>query len=301
MSSPSSSLKPRVVIIERETELSALITRLGTRGQVAFYLERRGQSLDLIEQRDRAQRVAIEAVKAAIPGEWSFARVLRDDLDRFLFFPNDIVVAVGQDGLVANLAKYLDGQPVIGVTPDPEISEGVLSRHPVAGIDKLLIRAAARDADFERRTMVEARLGSGQNLIALNDLFIGHRSHQSARYELSFGGEVEFQSSSGIVVATGTGLSGWARSIMRATGTEVSFGAEADQAAFFAREPWPSRLSGDRLRSGMIEGNTRLTVTSRINDGGVIFADGIEQDFLGFDWGTRVEARVAEKRLMMVG
>ena len=30
---------------------------------------------------------------------------MRDDLNRFLFTANDIVVAVGQDGLVANLAK----------------------------------------------------------------------------------------------------------------------------------------------------------------------------------------------------
>ena len=30
----------------------------------------------------------------------------------------DIVVVVGQDGLVANTLKYLQGQPVIAVNPD---------------------------------------------------------------------------------------------------------------------------------------------------------------------------------------
>ena len=29
------------------------------------------------------------------------------------------MVVVGQDGLVANVAKYLDGQPVIGVDTAP--------------------------------------------------------------------------------------------------------------------------------------------------------------------------------------
>lgn len=294
-------MKPRVVIVERETELSALLARQGTRGQVRFFLESRGQSLTGVEDRHRLQRSAVDTVKALVPAEWSLAQVLREDLDRFLFFPNDIVVAVGQDGLVANLAKYLDGQPVVGVSPDPASSEGQLARHTVRGLDRLLVRVAAGDADVEHRTMVEARLDDGQHLCALNDLFIGHRSHQSARYDLTFAGETEFQSSSGVVVATGTGLTGWARSIMRATGVDYAFGPDAGTAAFFAREPWPSRTSGDRLRSGVIGEDGGLSVVSRINEGGVIFADGVEQDFLRFDWGTRVDLGLARRRLRMIG
>ena len=42
---------------------------------------------------------------------------MRGDLDRFLFEPDDLVVIVGQDGLVANVSKYLDGQPVVGINP----------------------------------------------------------------------------------------------------------------------------------------------------------------------------------------
>jgi len=59
-------------------------------------------------------------VLGAIPSDWRRARVDRADLDRFLFEPEDVVVAVGQDGLVANVAKYLTGQPVIGCNPDPK-------------------------------------------------------------------------------------------------------------------------------------------------------------------------------------
>ena len=294
------SLKPRLVIVARETELQALLARHGTRGQAAFFLQTRGQGIEVLDTRDQIQRKAIEAVKASMPAEWSLAQVMRDDLDRFLFFPNDVVVAVGQDGLVANLAKYLSGQPVIGVSPDPTLSEGVLIRHLPGALPRLLPRVAAQDMDLERRSMVEARLADGQTLIALNDLFIGHRSHQSARYDLHFGGETEFQSSSGVVVATGTGLSGWARSIMRGTGAGYDFAATDPMAAFFAREPWPSRTSGDRLRDGCIAPDAGLDITSRINEGGVIFADGIEQDFLHFDWGNRVDIRIAEKRLTLV-
>lgn len=295
-----STLRPRVVLVTRETELSALLVRHGTRGQVEFYLSSRGQDFAAVETRDQIQSKAITAAKEAIPADWSFAQVERQDLNRFLFFPNDIVVALGQDGLVANLAKYLEGQPVIGVTPSSEIGEGVLTPHGVAALPDLLKRTGAGDMDAQFRAMVEAQLAGGDRLLALNELFIGHRSHQSARYDLQFAGEAEFQSSSGMIISTGTGLTGWARSIMTATDTTYAFDASDPKAVFFAREPWPSRNSGATLRSGLIEADAPLQVVSRMGEGGVIFADGIEQDFLGFDWGAEVDVHVADAQLKLV-
>ena len=294
------SLAPRVVFVVRKTELEALLARHSTRGQVSFYLESRGQSFAVLEQRDRTQRRALETAKAAVPPDWTFTQVDRDDLNRFLFFPNDIVVAIGQDGLVANIAKYLDGQPVIGVTPDPAVGEGILTRHAPEALATLLTRSAHADIDVDRRAMVEAAIVGGDRLLALNDLFIGHRSHQSARYDIRFRETCEYQSSSGVIVATGTGLTGWARSVMAATGAAFDFLPDAPAAAFFAREPWPSRTTGTALRNGLIEGATPLSLTSRINEGGVIFADGIEHDFLPFDWGTDVLVGIADRSVHLV-
>ncbi len=295
-----STLKPRVVIVERETELEALLARHATRGQVAFFLERHHQSLAEIDARHRLQKDVVDAVRSAVPDAWSIARVARADLDRFLFFPNDIVVPVGQDGLVANVAKYLDGQPVIGIAPDPASGEGILTRHAPAAAASLFRRTGAGDIDIEPRAMVEAETDTGETLTALNEIFLGHRSHQSARYEIEAGGQAEFQSSSGVIVATGTGLTGWARSIMEATGQDFAFAPTDPTAAFFAREPWPSRLSGTSLRAGRIGPDTPLRLVSRMNEGGVIFADGIEQDFLHFDWGTGTRIRLADRALALV-
>ena len=295
-----SSLAPRVVLVTRQTELTAQLARHGTRGQVDFYLSSRGQTFDAVEARHSLQEAAIATAKAAIPADWTFAQVEREDLNRFLFFPNDIVVALGQDGLVANLAKYLTDQPVIGVSPDPGMGEGVLTPHRLRVLPDLLRRTAAGDIDADLRTMVAADLAGGDSLYAMNELFIGHRAHQSARYDLSFGDQTEFQSSSGIIVSTGTGLTGWARSIMAATGIAHSFRATDPAAAFFTREPWPSRSSRATLRTGEITERQTLCVTSRQNDGGVIFADGIEQDFLSFNWGATATIHVADKHLRAV-
>ena len=296
-----SSLSPRVVLVSRQTEYASLLAAHGTRGQAAFFLDSRGQSIDDVEARDRLQDTAITEAKRAIPSDWSLAHVMRDDLNRFLFFPNDIVVAIGQDGLVANLAKYLDGQPVLGISPDPDRTEGVLTPGRVGSLAGALPAVAARDVEMTLRSMVEAEIGEGLSLTALNELFIGHQSHQSARYIVKSGGAEEFQSSSGMIVATGTGLTGWAKSIMAATHNAFDIAPTDPSAAFFAREPWPSRTSGTEISSGVLGADDPLKVLSQINDGGVIFADGIEQDFLPFNWGIEATIRVSDKKLHLVG
>ena len=80
-------------------------------------------------ERHHRTRRALAEVAAAVPLQWRQARVERADLDRFLFAPEDVVVVVGQDGLVANAAKYLAGQPVVGIDTDPGRNPGVLVRH----------------------------------------------------------------------------------------------------------------------------------------------------------------------------
>src|SRR5690348_4666880 len=205
------ALAPRVVIVHRRTELDELTAQHGTRGQVAFYLATRGRDLAELEERDLAVRAALETVAAAIPMDWRRGSVERGDLDRFLFEPDDRVVVVGQDGLVANAAKYLDGQLVIGVDPEPTRNPGVLVRHRPEVVAELFKRG--NEVTVEHRTMVEARTDDGQVLVALNEIFLGHPSHQTARYALQEpDAEVERQASSGLIVATGTGATGWCRS-----------------------------------------------------------------------------------------
>ncbi len=294
------STAPRAVVVTRETDYEALLARHATREQARFFLESRGQTLEAAEARHDRLQSALQQVRAAIPLDWRRSLIRRGDLDRFLFGPEDIVVAVGQDGLVANLAKYLDGQPVLGINPEPEVNPGVLVPLLPAVAGELLLPAAEGAADLEPRTMAEARLDDGQSLLALNEIFVGHRSHQSARYQLAGDGQVEEQSSSGIIVATGTGATGWARSIMESRRISLELDPVAPELGFFVREPWPSATTGTTLSAGRLNEGAALGVLSHMQSGGVVFADGIEADRLSFDWGRRLEVRVAERRLNLV-
>jgi NAD kinase len=293
----------RVVVVTRKTPLELLLQRWGTYGQAQFYLSTRGQTITMQEALHERIQEGLGQVLAALPSDQRFARVDRDDLDRFLFSPDDVVLIVGQDGLVPNVAKYLDGQLTIGLNPDPSYYDGVLCRFPPAATPALLAFAGEAAGPFEVRplTMAVATREDGQRLFALNEIFVGHTTHQSARYKLTVGMQTERHSSSGLICATGTGSTGWARSIVEQRGiTEPMPAPDEARLAWFVREPFPSLATDTSLSFGLVAEGEELVITSEMGEGGTLFADGIESDRIEFADGQTVRIRVAERRLRLV-
>ena len=290
---------PRVVVVHRRTEYDELLARHGTRGQAAFFLGTRGRSIDEVTAVHAQVAEALTAVTNAVPADWGRGRVERADLPRFLFEPDDLVVVVGQDGLVANVAKYLDGQPVLGIDPSPGRNAGVLVRHPAASAADLLHDLARGSATTETRTMVEATADDGQALVALNEVFVGHESHQTARYTLVAGERTEQQASSGVLVSTGTGATGWCRSVLLERHSGLVLPApSAPQLAWFVREAWPSPATGATLTEGLLaDAPLSLTVQS---DRLVVFGDGVEDDRLLVSWGQQVVLGRSDRVLRLV-
>ena len=296
------TLAPRAVLVYRHTELDELLARHGTRGQAAFFLDTRQRNIEDVERRHENQQAAIAAVRGAIPVDWRQGTIERADLPRFLFAPDDIIVVVGQDGLVANVAKYLDGQPVIGINTDPDRNPGVLVPHPPDAAGPLLRRTVSSGADqrIEARTMVEAAADDGQRLVALNEIFVGHPSHQSARYALQTAGDMEHQSSSGLIASTGTGATGWCRSVWQERHSRIALPTPTDmQLAWFVREAWPSPATGTSLTEGVLDKSSELCITVE-TEGLVAFGDGIESDALNLHWGQTVSLHVARRTLRVV-
>jgi NAD kinase len=298
------SHQPRIVLVTRKTPMQLVAERSGTLGQAKFLAHARHQSLDDLEQNHERFVAAIHLVQSAIPPEWRRVRVDRDELDRFLFEPDDFIVIVGQDGLVANAAKYLAGQLSVGINSDPQSYDGVLCVHQPPDMPALIQWFGHRSDSaygIQERTMVLAQREDGQQLLALNEVFVGHRTHQSARYRLSVGARQERQSSSGVICSSGTGATGWARSVARQRGIEDRLPRPADPAlTWFVREPFPSVSTSVSLDFGVLEGNQSLQVVSEMPDSGVVFADGIESDYLEFLTGQSVSLRVAPHRLKLV-
>jgi hypothetical protein len=300
------SLRPRLVLIYRRSELVELTERHGTLGQVEFYLKSRGRSLDEVRLRHEATTQARDTILAAVPSEWAVASVERTDLPRFLTQAEDRIVVVGQDGLVANAAKYLSAQVVIGVDPLKGINPGTLVRHsPAEGAALMLAPEKARVADL---TMVRASFDDGQELTALNEIYIGHVSHQTARYELapplsepSKRDERpvrELQASSGVVVGTGTGATGWCAALSGDRGGRMLPSPSQRRLAWFVREAWPSPSTGRTFTEGVIDQGEELAMTVQ-SDQLVVFGDGIEMDRLTALWGQEIRVGLADRSLRL--
>lgn len=295
--------RPRIVLITRRTPLEQLLDRHGTHGQAEFYLRSRGQSIKDYETAHERLVAGFGQVVAALPADQRRVRVDRGSLDRFLFAPDDVAMVVGQDGLVPNVAKYLSGQLLVGVNPDPQRYDGVLCRHTPASVPWILQWLAAGAGRFrvEERVMALAEREDGQRLLSLNEIFVGHRTHQSARYVLRCAGREERHSSSGVICSTGTGATGWGRSIAEQRGLAAGLPAPIDpRLVWFVREPFPSVASGTDLNFGLLERGDTLELTSLLGEDGVIFADGIESDRIDFLDGQTVRIGLAPSALRLL-
>lgn len=303
----------KLVLVTRKTRLEELVTRYTTVDQARFHIEHgSGDFGDYLSEHDTYQTVLHE-VEGVLTRLGRVQRVDRGFLPNFLFGPDDIVIVVGQDGLVANTLKYLRGQPTLAINPDPQRYEGVLLPFTAKDVNPVTREVLRKSRPTRSITLAEALLNDGQRLLAVNDLFIGQRAHASARYTLRVGNANERQSSSGIIVSTGLGSTGWMRSIIAGSqGVLAALGRgpseplnarldwDAPSLRFAVREPWPSVNSGASLVYGDVSEHAPLAIESEMPENGVIFSDGQLEDCLIFNSGSRVTVRVADVKGQLV-
>ncbi len=310
----------KIIVVTRETRVDNLRKRFNSIDQAAFFVKSRGGKFEDYLLEDSNYKSSVGSLERAI-FDWGNVQFIdRAYLPNFVFSPEDTVIVIGQDGLVANTLKYLkDNQPLIGVNPDPERWDGVLlpftvkEMHDVVG-EVLLGRYKTREV-----TMARARLNDGQEILGVNDLFFGKRNHTSSRYLIEINGHRERHSSSGVIVSTGLGSTGWLKSLLHGASAIVeSLGETVIQQTqqnprdqwsipwdspdlyFTVREPFASRTTQADLVFGKIRPGHPLTIRSLMAEDGVIFSDGIEADFVDFNSGSEVTITTAAVRGQMV-
>ncbi len=296
----------KVVLVKRRTRYEELKKRYNTVEQARFYIEHLGADFSDYEREDAAYNFALETVRAIVRPLARLQEIDREYLPNMIFGADDIVIALGQDGLVANVMKYLSGQPLIGVNPDSARFDGVLLPFEAGDLEKLLPKVIKGSFSMKSVAMGKAESKDGQVLYAVNDFFVGVGNHSSARYLIRHGKIEENQSSSGIIISTGFGMTGWHKSVMaefrglaRAFNLspirEPSYEWDRRELTFQVREPYPSRFTQAELVYGKVTDGESLVLTSSMSENGVVFSDGIFEDAIEFNAGMEIRISVAEQ------
>lgn len=301
----------KIVIVTRRTRLQELVERFNTRSQAKFYIEHSGGDFADYEREDDAYRSSLEVLRRSLDYEMPQQLVDRALVPTFQFQKEDLVVTLGQDGLVANAAKYVGAQPIVAVNPEPGRFDGILLPFLPDQARLAVGRVIEAKARIREVTLAEIKLQDGQRLLAFNDLFIGARSHVSALYRINYGTKSEIQSSSGVLVSTGAGSTGWLSSVFNmASGVASLCGGTAvkpirmpwedRRLVYIVREPFVSRHSQANVVAGMLEAGQKLVLESLMPSGGAVFSDGMEADFLQFNSGAIATVRASEQRARLV-
>ncbi|MCR9143211.1 MAG: NAD+ kinase [bacterium] len=350
----------KIIVVTRPTRLEDSIRRFNTKSQARFFVESRGQSFDDYELEEDNYQRAKEAVLRSLPRDIQMQVIDRGFLSNFQFAAGDLVLTLGQDGLVVNVAKYLAGQPILAVNPDPDRFDGILLPFHFSEVATALQSYEKDELASRPISMGRVDLNDGQKLYAFNDFFLGANTHVSARYSIQHGERAERHSSSGVIVSTPAGSTGWlsslynmaegvheflhpeqagrgsgktpskissmnssrapsknsakppvnskgeakpkGESLMQAKKSSGASGGrsrtlswEEKRLLFMVREPFRSKWSQADLVAGEIRENQELVIESHMPEGGVIFSDGMVEDFLEFNSGTTARFHLAEK------
>jgi len=284
------------IIVKNKTRLESLIERFNTRAQAKFYIERLGGNFDDYVTEHETFQDSLNYVQQQLSKVIKHKIVERVFVPSFIFSENNVIVVIGQDGLVANTAKYSRGIPIVAVNPDEQRYDGVLLPFDPANFIVAVENVITNRFQSHTMHFAEAKLNDGQRLLAFNDLFIGASSHVSARYKISYNNKTEEQSSSGLIVSTQAGSTGWLSSIFNmAYGVAGMFEKNLkpkrprlndNELLFAVREPFKSIRTETSLSAGLIKNQLGLTIESLMPVNGIIFSDGIESDFLKFNSGS---------------
>ncbi|MFD0975266.1 sugar kinase [Salinimicrobium gaetbulicola] len=297
------------IIVKSKTRLETLIERFNTKAQAKFYIERLGGNFEEYEIEDEIFKNSLNSLQTQLSKVIKNKTIDRQFVSSYIFSEKNLIIVIGQDGLVANTAKYSKNLPIVAVNPDTDRYDGILLPFNTSNFIQGVENVITNDYSAKVMRFAEAKLNDGQRLLAFNDLFIGASSHVSARYKISFKDKTEQQSSSGIIISTPAGSTGWLSSIFNmaygVTGlfeknlTPKQPKLRENDLLFAVREPFKSIQTQVEMTAGVIR-NNRLTVESYMPNNGIIFSDGVEKDFLNFNSGSIASIGIAKETAQLV-
>lgn len=233
-----------------------------------------------------------------------------------IFNKATFVISVGGDGTVLSTTRAVDFKvPVLPLRSTPS-SNGGLCRYDYNELNTVVDDVINEEYVLQNWTLLKLKYKDHEE-VALNDILVGpKKSMNVGRFVVQFHNHTEEHRSSGMVITTGAGSTGWYKNIKKQhlkTGiqwVDNPLSAPYDQMADYLytfsperREAWFTNREllqeqGIQYGQGTLNEDDKLIITSRMNVDGAISIDGDDQERLfSFPRGAQAQIGLADETL----
>ena len=246
------------------------------------YFEKNYNTLESVSETLKKNRISFRCVK-------------REKLQRKDLRKTDLVITVGGDGTFLRTAHQISDTPVLAVSSGARYNEAFFSRASKENFPGKIKRILGGEFRMKKLTRLEASInGKRLPIMAINEVFAGNRTpYHTSRYELNVRGKKEFQKSSGVLIATKAGSSGWAKSAAK-----KKLAIPRGGFGYAVREPYFGRLTNPTLLHGCLSSGEKIRIKSRDYQGMVVM-DSYEREFTFLE-GDVLEIGVSGKPLNLI-
>jgi NAD kinase len=264
--------------------------------QIVHKYSKERANLDAILQANDKQKEARDLFSNIMNADMVMMDAVEDTIKGY-----DLVVVLGGDNSFTKVSHFINNDTVIlGVNSDPDRSDGHLLPYSIT--DNQSVFDLCEIIDFEQFIThewptLEATLDGKKIVPATSEYFFGERQrNKMSRHILVYEGNEYEQKSSGIIITTGAGSTGWFSSANIDPKTRKpyrdSWLPELNTVAFTVTEPFNN---GARLNNfGNIGGyyGEEITLYSLNDDDGMVSVDSWEE--YGFQRGSEAKIKIGK-------
>ena len=213
----------------------------------------------------------------------------------------DVVIALGGDNYFQYVSHFIDRQMLIGVNSDTEKSEGALLPFTPDTLISFLPDLMKGNYSVEEWTRLQSILNGRKLPLALSEVFVGAKMNVGmSRYIMNVGSMQFEQKSSGLIVATGAGSTGWYDAAYQTAYGEPDHFAKTQRVAkFIGREMFKGHLTDSSLRHGIIHPGDELIITSLMRNG-IVSTDASEKMMFPIKNGEQVKISLSDFPLKVI-
>jgi len=289
----------KIIIVPKMSKFEYDIHRLNlNQEQMINQYKKEKVDVEKIIQSHERQHNNLNVLKDRIP---QATIISREHMNREHANNADLVIPFGGDNHFQYVSHFLDKTTILGVNSDPFLSEGALTSIRSDKIDEAIERIKSGNFTIENWTRLQVWLNETKvNNYAISEIFIGEeRRRDMSRHILEINRKKEEQKSSGIIITTGSGSTGWYDSSIRYLFPEGNkFDKKEKYARFLITEPYRGKLNGYSMLEGKLDYGQELNLYSLNDSQGNLLIDCLDE--FKFLRGDRVKIKISDHPLRVI-